>query len=65
MTKSGTTVTTKRAPNTLTKEEKNIRPSKKTPKVPAKNSFKAGKRINNSRPVAKKTAKIEILKSKI
>ena len=41
---ASTSVTSKRAPNTLTKEEKKIRPSKKVPKVPKKNALKAGKK---------------------
>ena len=39
---------TKRAPNTIIKKEKDIRPSKKVPKVPKKNTLKAGKRDSKS-----------------
>ena len=44
MTKSAKV--TKRAPDTIIKEEKNIRPCKKVPKVPKKNALKAGKRVS-------------------
>ena len=46
MTKSARA--TKRAPNTIIKEEKDIQPCKKVPKVPKKNALKAGKRVSNS-----------------
>ena len=43
---AGTPVSSKRAPYTLRKEEKKIRPSKKVPKVPKKNAIQAGKKIS-------------------
>jgi len=68
MTRSETTVTEKRAPVTMTKEEKKIRPSKKVPKVPAKNAFKAGKGVSKSKkcpaPATTKRTKNENSKSK-